>query len=163
MKLTVSPDQRKHVSATVINEKENKPEDKADVSSDRVKRDLNVTIQNKSSCKTENKKVRPHYCCNHEEVANVSDDSSDALSQISDITSEDEGECLEEQFSRCHKTRQRYHKKSHSKNVSKEYTKKTDGTREKKQKRSGSLQRQELLEIIQANMDKNNFGLQNSR
>lgn len=30
-------------------------------------------------------------------------------------------------------------------------------------KRSGSLQRQELLEIIQANMDKNNLGFQTPR
>lgn len=182
VKLTVSPDQRKHVSATVINQNDNNNKNIEDAS--RIKRDLNVTIKrqnnNKNRCRNEKKRqsssttttnvtLPQHHCCEHEYIGNVSDDSSDAFSQLTYITSEDEGEChAEKTFSRCQKTRQRLYKKTHSNNLVKESTtttasKKLDASKIRKQKRSSSLQRQELLEIIQANMDKNNFSLQTPR
>lgn len=184
MKLTVSPDQRKHVSATVINQNDNINKNIEETS--RIKRDLNVTIKhknnNKSRCRNEKKRqsssttttnatLPQHHCCEHEYIGNVSDDSSEVFSQVTYITSEDEGEChTEEAFSRCQKTRQRLYK-THSNNLTKESTtttttatsKKQDALKIRKQKRSSSLQRQELLEIIQANMDKNNFSLQTPR
>lgn len=171
VKLTVSPDQRKHVSATVINDKD-KQEEKSEPTT-RLKRDLNVTIRHgNKQCRKSHKRKQPrnHHCCqsaevDQEECLNVSDDSSDISSNLSgDVTSEDEGECSDHYI--CNKMRRKkYHKKlnkyTHKENISNQQE--GCSKNEKGQKRSSSLQRQELLEIIQANMDKNNLGLQSTR
>ncbi|XP_008200263.1 uncharacterized protein nkd [Tribolium castaneum] len=184
VKLTVSPDQRKHVSATIINQKDNN-EEKTQETSIRYKRDLNVTIRQginekrkhgrrQSKPKTPNKK---HQCCNkHEEEDQenpfVSDDSSDACSRISgNLTSdEEEGECSDNER---HKPKK--HQKKCHRSTSPRYTipnlfikdanicNENNCSKKTPKKRSGSLQRQELLEIIQANMDKNNLGFQTPR
>lgn len=173
VKLTVSPDQRKHVSATVINDKE-KPEEKTETTpTQRLKRDLNVTIKHGSKqCKRPHKRkemtTQQHHCCDtadreQEERLNVSsDDSTDISSNLSgDVTSEEDGDCSDHYV--CDKIRQkRYHKKlnrySHKENQQENCNK---NGRSGHQKKSSSLQRQKLLEIIQANMDKN--GLQTGR
>ncbi|GJQ68261.1 hypothetical protein Trydic_g10778 [Trypoxylus dichotomus] len=171
VKLTVSPDQKKHVSATVINEKEN-PEEKSEPAT-RLKRDLNVTIRHGNKhCRKSHKRNEPrrHHCCesvdvDQEDCLNVSDDSSDISSNLSgDITSEDDGECSDHYI--CNKMRQKKYRKkmnrhTHKENIGNHHE--GCSKNEKGQKRSSSLQRQELLEIIQANMDKNNLGLQSNR
>ncbi|KAJ3640135.1 hypothetical protein Zmor_003451 [Zophobas morio] len=182
VKLTVSPDQRKHVSATIINQKDN--QDEKPHESIQYKRDLNVTIrqgvhEKQRHCRRQSKQKTPtkkHHCCNrHEEEQEqehfVSDDSSDAYSRISDnLTSdEEEGECSDNE-----RTKLKKHQKKCQRSSSPRYTipnlfvKDTICTenscpKRTPKKRSGSLQRQELLEIIQANMDKNNLGFQTPR
>lgn len=157
VKLTVSPDQRKHVSATVINnQKENKEE----------KQEPNPTVTQQ---KHKNRKVRRHQCCHHEEEAGEYSEESEVCSRISGY----EDEIVEDEHYRCLKVK---HKKQHLRSPSPKYTipnlfirennlinqQETLKTRRVKRK-SSTLQRQELLEIIQANMDKNNLSFQTAR
>lgn len=180
VKLTVSPDQRKHVSATIINQKDNNDE-KPQETSIRYKRDLNVTIrqginEKRKHCRKQKQKTpKKHQCCNkHEEEDQenpfVSDDSSDACSRISGTSDEEEGECSDTER---HKPKK--HQKKCHRSTSPRYTipnlfikdanicNENNCSKKTPKKRSGSLQRQELLEIIQANMDKNNLGFQTPR
>lgn len=118
-----------------------------------------MTIRQSSRDRQKTMKENKSPCCNvdHEGTDNSYEEMSNASA---DVSSEEEVHCKEQQFYRCSRLRQnRYHKgKPHG-----FITNKQDLIRERLHKRSGSLQRQKLLEIIQANMDKNNFGLQTSR
>lgn len=176
VKLTVSPDQRKHVSATVI-EQDNKGDSEKPLA-DPIKRDLNVTIKhahekkrNKNSKQKDNR--YQHHCCNHhEEGVEDNSDEFESSSHVSDMSDEEEeGECSGDE--QIFKTKQ---KKTH-KATTPRYTipnlfirennifNKHDGCLRSRRatKRSSSLQRQELLEIIRANMDKNNLSFQSGR
>lgn len=179
VKLTVSPDQRKHVSATVIGHKDEE-------SINKTNQHFNATAKQANSEKKKHSRIhhhktaheRKHYCCRkldeeHEVAADVSEDYSDICSRVSaDITSEDEeGECFETT-----RTKGTYQKR-YQKHSTTRYTTPNRFTRElstanqkdnflrskKVKKRSTSLQRQELLEIIQSNMDKNNPSFQTVR
>ncbi|RZC39492.1 uncharacterized protein BDFB_000236, partial [Asbolus verrucosus] len=187
VKLTVSPDQRKHVSATIINQKGNQSEEKPQETSIRYKRDLNVTIrqgtnEKRRHCRRQSKQktlTKKHQCCNrHEEEQEqdnpfVSDDSSDACSRVSGniASDEEEVECSENE-----RNKPKKHLKKCQRSNSPRYTipnlfikdanictENNCSKAKTLKKRSGSLQRQELLEIIQANMDKNNLGFQTPR
>lgn len=175
VKLTVSPDQRKHVSATLV-EQDNKVDD--DKPTAPIKRDLNVTIRHahekkkNKTCKQKDNRYQHHCCNHHEEDVEDNSDESESSSRVSDMSDEEEeGECSgDEQIS---KTKQ---KKTHKVNTQR-YTipnlfikenniiNKHDGCIRSRRatKRSSSLQRQELLEIIRANMDKNNLSFQSGR
>lgn len=154
VKLTVSPDQRKHVSATVINnQNENKEEKQPNVTPNQQKK--------------KKRKERRHQCCHHDEEADEYSEESDACSRISACEDEDGEEEPQPQY-RCPKT-----KKRHQRPPSPKYTIPNLFIREnnlinrqearKVKRRSSSLQRQELLEIIQANMEKNNLSFQTAR
>lgn len=182
VKLTVSPDQRKHVSATVIEQNKEKPAES------RVKRDVNVIIRharqkkkdcnNKATTRQKDKRYHHdhhHHCCNHHEEELDGDDNStvtESSSNVSIVSDGEEGECSgDENFSRAKQ------KKAHRTAAAPRYAipnlfvKKNNIINQqegclkfrKAQKRSSSLQRQELLEIIQANMDKNNLSFQTGR
>lgn len=159
VKLTVSPDQRKHVSATVINSQKENKEDKQDAT---------ITQQQKMK----KRKERRRQCCHHEEDDEYSDDS-DVCSRVSGYEDEDGGEEEQQQY-RCPKSKLRKHplrspspkytipnlfiKENNLINRQDTYLK-----ARKMKRKSSSLQRQELLEIIQANMDKNNLSFQTAR
>lgn len=157
VKLTVSPDQRKHVSATVINnQKENKEETQQPNAS--------MTQQKQKK----RKERRHHQCCHHEEEDDS--DESDVSSRISCCEDEE----IEEEQYKCSKSKS---KRQHQRASSPKYTIPNLFIREnnlinkqehclkmrKTKRKSSSLQRQELLEIIQANMDKNNLSFQTAR
>lgn len=211
VKLTVSPDQGKRMSATVIDHHKSpasttnggqQQEDNGN-----VRRDLNATIKDnerhRRQCRR-HKHKQEHYqrqqracsnciTCKANNTANavplpaavpildpVSDaehEYSDQCSRVSydDIT-EDEGECSEDQMLKhpsCEKIKLRRYQKFTStrhqahlnattfSNVPISPVLCTKARRTKK--RSSSLQRKELLEIIQANMEKNNHGFQTPR
>lgn len=156
VKLTVSPDQRKHVSATVINnQKENidKPQEPNTVKQQKKKK----------------RKERRHQCCHHEDEYS---EESDVCSRISGYEDEDEEE--NHQQHRCSRSKPKRHQQ---KPASPKYTIPNLFIREnnfinrqetclkarKAKRKSSSLQRQELLEIIQANMEKNNLSFQTAR
>lgn len=155
VKLTVSPDQRKHVRATLINnKKENK--EKSNVNAARHQQ------------KKKKKRERRHYQCCHyqEDVANS--DESDVCSRISGYEAED---IDDDQLDRCLSNRP---KKQHHLRANPKYTIPNLFIREKNwinrqeaflknrrlKRKSSTLQRQELLEIIKANMEKNNLCFQ---
>lgn len=112
-------------------------------------------------------------------TADASDQEySDHYSRMTeDEMSEDEGECSEDQMPKhpsCEKIKTRRYQKHTS---PRHHTHMNSGTQvthvpitsvlctkaRKSKKRSSSLQRKELLEIIQANMDKNSHGFQTFR
>lgn len=176
VKLTVSPDQRKHVSATVV-EQENKMDSEKPTEGS-IKRDLNVTIRHaheKRKNKTSKQKDDnyQHHCCNHhEEDIEDNSDESENSSRVSDMSDEEEeGECSGDE--KILKTKQKKtHKVSNPRytipnlfikesNIINKHDRCIRSRRTTK--RSSSLQRQELLEIIRANMDKNNLSFQSGR
>lgn len=161
VKLTVSPDQRKHVSATLINNrKENKEQP-------------NVAPAHHQQKKKKSRERRHHQCCHHaEDVANNSDES-DVCSRISGYEAEDIDD--DQLDSRCLSKRPK--KQHHLRVASSKYTIPNLFIREKNlinrqeafmknrklRRKSSTLQRQELFEIIQANMEKNNLCFQTPR
>lgn len=171
VKLTVSPDQKKHVSATVIQQNEESEEKQP---TDATKRE--ATQEKKSHCHKSASKRKErrhqHHCCSYVEE-NSEDSDCSAVSGGYILSDDDEGGCSDDQLPRCNKTR---HKKT-TRHASPRYTIPNLFIREnnminrqegyakskKMKKRSSSLQRQELLEIIQANMDKNNLSFQTAR
>lgn len=176
VKLTVSPGQKKHVSATVIQQNE-ESEEKQRQATDATKRDANAR-QEKSRCHKGSSRRKDrrhqHHCCSY--VADNAEDSEDSdCSAVSGgcIPSDDEGGCSDDRPPRCNKTRHRraprhasprytipnlFIRENNAINRQEGYAKSR-----KMKKRSSSLQRQELLEIIQANMDKNNLSFQTAR
>lgn len=176
VKLTVSPDQKKHVSATVI--QQNEKSDEKQQPADAAKREANARQEKKTHCRKSSKhKERRHerHCCSYGDNAEENSDDSDcsAVSGGCLLTDDEDGGCSDDQLPRCNQTR---HKKA-TRHANPRYTvpnlfirennmiNRQDGYAKPKKlkKRSSSLQRQELLEIIQANMDKNNLSFQTAR
>ncbi|KAK4871519.1 hypothetical protein RN001_015643 [Aquatica leii] len=105
VKLTVSPDQRKHVSTSVVNNT-TLLEDKSEQNVN-----FNVTIKHASNDKKKNNSkehdAKKHYCCRKlneeaEVVADASDDYSDVCSRISTEVTATEEDCdPAEEFNKC--------------------------------------------------------------
>lgn len=125
-------------------------------------------------CKRVQKRRQKHTCCKKEtenEDNLISDECSDVYSRLSSAsTSEDE--CENDLISDQEQTSQKVKQKRYTKKNNSRYTIPTsflkdiykqqrNFTKNKKERnRSSSLQRKELLEIIQANMEKNNLSFQ---
>lgn len=193
VKLTVSPEQQKQVDSTVSpkdNDANGKSrDDNSSPPKIRYKRDLNVTIRQggatnndkRRHCRRQvtSRRAKKHQCCNinmqeeqPEEKPDVfiSDESSDGSSRISGNLTSDEGQSDNEEITpkkqqdkMCYDSKSRYTIPNlFIKDMNLCNGKNCVGGKTTK-KRSGSLQRQELLEIIQANMDKNNLSFQTPR
>ena len=163
VKLTVSPDQRKHVRATVINQRENKcnynPEPNNNVDDNHCKTTCKLKKHKHHSCEVENLK--------EDECVNVSEDFSGTISQENEnekVLNENDGICSEHA---CNKLKQRrFTKSSFKRNLNESNIKIHQDScfnGKKIQKKSTFLQRKELLDIIHTKMDNNNLGLQITR
>ncbi|XP_022915067.1 uncharacterized protein [Onthophagus taurus] len=175
VKLTVSPDQRKHVSATLVNCP--KPDDDAIKPEIIIPEEPPKPLQPEKSCNVKKnhhrtrtsglkkRTCRRHRCCEilanrqakeQTESVNVSDDASE-FSATGDNTSEEDRDCSEYQYT-CGRNNTKEGKKGSKKvDGKKEISENIEKNDNKQKLRSSSLQRKELLEIIQANMNKNNL------
>ncbi|XP_075217666.1 NKD inhibitor of WNT signaling pathway naked cuticle isoform X2 [Lycorma delicatula] len=140
VKLTVSPDQKNHSIPPPPSTQNNRNEQAPPPQPGRFKRDLNVTIR-------ERRPRRHHHRRRHSVSSSAPSEDREA-----DISEDDE----EQPHTRLHYINSRL---GHPGTTP--LTTSTCCGRNKK--RSSSLQRQELLQIIQANMEKNNLCFQTSR
>ncbi|XP_025835687.1 protein naked cuticle homolog 2 [Agrilus planipennis] len=174
VKLTVSPNIKREETETRLNE---------NLEDILTKKDFNVTIRHvaqdrKKQCRyhQKQKELKTHYCCRKLQETNDFVDSSDDYSDVcSNISSDDEETEIYSNIRTCktNVTQKQCNKHSTSdiKNSINVTTKDcVDNSHsnicsktKKLNKRSMSLQRQELLEILQANMDKNNLSFHTKR
>ncbi|KAB0801532.1 hypothetical protein PPYR_05886 [Photinus pyralis] len=161
VKLTVSPDLRKHVSTSVTN---NQPtvEDKA---LDK-KLNLNVTIKSEANEKKINKSLenRKHYCCRKlneefEPAVDNSDDHSDLCSRISTDAVEMEDGCDGSEEYVCKGTPEQNHTKTTASDDVKKHCKSFLHTKKVKKR---NIQKHDELEL-QTNMDSSNSSFYMSR
>ncbi|XP_044765570.1 protein naked cuticle homolog [Coccinella septempunctata] len=184
VKLTVSPEKQtpENTKAETENTKTPNIRYKKDINVT-IRQDLNE----KNECYNGNSKSRRrHHCCKRieklrqkhhncckKEAENEenTEDCSDAYSRLSSASSS-EDECEHDLISDQEQTTQKVKQKRYTKKANSRYTIPTsflkdiykqqrNFTKNKKERnRSSSLQRKELLEIIQANMEKNNLSFQ---
>ncbi|XP_049964577.1 uncharacterized protein LOC126485015 [Schistocerca serialis cubense] len=175
VKLTVSPDQRKSAEQQ---QQHNQPQPQA--SGRKLKRDLNVTIRESRQAGPATRRKRaetaapapaapPHSCSSGSATAPGSENNDDGAADISEDDDEDEGTRqhpsprVAVDSARLRNRRYQQHVASRYRQQHSTYCADSSVLRQRTKKRSGSLQREELLQIIQANMDKNNLGFQTSR
>ncbi|KAL3289488.1 hypothetical protein HHI36_022909 [Cryptolaemus montrouzieri] len=186
VKLTVSPEERNNTSQkNTENGKNSNVRYKKDINVT-IRQG---TKEHRRYCKSNSKNRRKHRCCVREEETQqkhqcckkeedteehniVSDDFSDVCSRLSSASSS-EDDCENDHFSDQEQNRQRHRQKKFNLRDDSRYTIPTlflkdiynhqekCNKNKKGRNRSSSLQRQELLEIIQANMEKNNLSFQN--
>ncbi|KAK5639284.1 hypothetical protein RI129_011776 [Pyrocoelia pectoralis] len=172
VKLTVSPDLRKHVSTSVTNNQPNLGEQSLD-----KKVNLNVTIKRETNDKKKSNKSlenRKHYCCRRlneefEPAADNSDDHSDLCSRISTDIVEMEDGCdgSEEYISKC--SAEQKCEQSQVKTVNSDVTDECDMKKHcksflhtKKVKKRTNIQKHDGFEL-QTNMDTSNSSFQTAR
>lgn len=155
----------------------------------RYKKDINVTIRQDTNQKNDchngnNKSRRRHHCCKkieklrrqkhdcckkelENEDNSMSDGCSDASSRLSSGSSSDDDYISEHEQTTQKAKQKRFTKKANSRYTLPSsflkdiYKQQRNLNKNKKERnRSSSLQRKELLEIIQANMEKNNLSFQ---
>ncbi|KAK9889086.1 hypothetical protein WA026_004357 [Henosepilachna vigintioctopunctata] len=184
VKLTVSPEQRCDGEKHSENNKHSNIRYKKDINvtirqgSEESRRYCKSNCRHRRKlycCKRNEENRRNSHCCKKEEETEeqhlISDDFSDACSRVSSGSSSDD-ECEVDQCSDQENGFHRVRQKKYTKRNPRRYTiptlflkdiyKHRDkcSKNKKERNRSSSLQRQELLEIIQANMEKNNLGFQ---
>ncbi|KAF5284464.1 hypothetical protein FQA39_LY17039 [Lamprigera yunnana] len=160
VKLSVSPEQRKNVSTSVINNPDEKLLEQ--------RLNFNVTVKHETNEKKKNKdhENKKHYCCRKlNEDAEVSDDYSDVCSRMSaEVTATEEDYDLSEEQIKCkveQKCEQRHtpSKTQHSSTSKQECDVKKHGKSflhaKKVKKRPNVIHKEEVIEL-QANLDSNN-------
>lgn len=148
VKLTVSPDQRPKAEETAPTPPTPGPPTR------KIKRDLNVTIRESRRRPT----TRRKRC---EDSSSDNDDAGAA-----DVSEDDDEPRIATDSGKTRPRRYQQHNSARLRQQNGTYTMEANVPpllRHRNKKRSSSLQREELLQIIQANMEKNNLSFQTSR
>lgn len=188
VQLIISPNQKKQKTSSAV--ESNHPLEKKCTDEPRnnvrhIKQDVNVINKNTHKkiehCKNEKKTKQDPFCCSFvcsdkNNSYNICDENVDCVDYCGKIpydSNENYEECYDNQIKQ-----QTCASKPYSKYVvpqTQKYSVRSSQSRRlslcpvfctktwRSKNRSSSLQRQELLEIIQANMDKNNYRFHNSR